>query len=252
MGLLAVAQPTLQPRAEPSHLQPLAATAPGFQAGEAHVVFLAPRDLPDALAESILTSEEAERGRRLVAPAVRRAFVAGRWLLRSVLASLAGVEPRSLELRAGAHGKLFLVGHEQLAACFNLSHSGDLVALALVRARPIGVDIEAERPFTDAALLAGRILSPRERERFESLPADARSAALLTAWTRKEAVLKAMGTGIAGGLSEIDVVAETVVCSGETPTTWFVRTLSMPPRFYGAIAQQGESIRFATWQAVPL
>lgn len=197
-----------------------------------------------------MTADEAERARRLIAPAVRRGFVGGRWLLRSALALLAGVEPRSLDLQAGDHGKLFLAGHERLAASFNLSHSGELAALALVRARRIGIDIEAERPLTDASLLARRILSPSERERFEALPESARLAALLAAWTRKEAVLKAIGTGISGGLSSVEVLADAVVSAGAATAPWSVRTLAMPPGFHGAIAIEGEAPRLVTWQAV--
>ena len=171
--------------------------------------------------------------------------------MRSLLAVLAGVEPRSLVLQAGEHGKLSLVGHERLAVSFNLSHSGNLVGLALVHARRIGIDIEAERPLTDGALLARRILGPRERKRFERLPKAARAAALLAAWTRKEAVLKAMGIGISGGLDSIDVLSDAILCAGEPATSWVVRTLAMPPGYHGAVAIEGDAPRLRAWQAMP-
>jgi len=240
----------LQPVAEPSRLQPLDAIAAEFNAGATQVVFLALSGIPDVAAERILSTEEAERARSALAPPVRRGFVGGRWLLRTVLATLAGVDARSLDLRAGAHGKLFLAGHERLAVSFNLSHSGELATLALAHGRRIGIDIEADRLLTDDALLARRILGPRERKRFEALPESARSAALLATWTRKEAVLKAMGTGILGGLSSVEVLADAVVGPGPSPTTWSVRTLSMPLGFYGAIAVEGAAPRLVTWQAI--
>jgi 4'-phosphopantetheinyl transferase len=251
LRLIAVGPLSLQPPAEPSRLQPPAAIAPEFQNGAAQIVFLALGDLPDDLAEPALTSDEAERARKLIATGVRHAFVAGRWLLRSVVAALAGAEPRSLELRAGPHGKLFLADHDRLAASFNLSHSGALVALALVRGRRIGIDIEAERPITDGARLARRILSQRERDRFDTLPDGDRDGALLAVWTRKEAVLKAMGTGISAGLTSVDVSADEVASAGDPPSAWSVRTLSMPAAFHGAIAIEGEAPRLVTWQAVP-
>ena len=244
-------QPTLEPVTERRRLQSLQAIVREFEAGVAQVFFLALSQLKRGRAELILSGDEAVRAERLVSPAVRHGFVGARWLVRSVLGAIVGAVPRSLELKAGSHGKPILIGHDRLAACFNLSHSGDLVALALVRARPIGIDIEVSRPLNDAALLARRILGPDEREHFERLPEAVRGTALLTTWTRKEAVLKAMGTGISGGLTSIDVLADSVACSGETPTTWFVRTLQMPPGFYGAIAHEGETMRFVTWQAVP-
>ena len=244
---MAAPQPILRPDVEPSHLRSSGAIIDAFNDGAAQIVFLLLSNLDEGLAERILPADELERARRLVAPPVRRGFVGGRYLLRSVLATLAGVAPASLELQTGSHGKPSLVGYERLRASFNLSHSGDLAALALVCARRVGIDIEAERPLTDAALLARRIFSPRERERFESLPENARGAALLEAWTRKEAVLKAIGTGVSGGLDSVEVLADAV----ETPETWSVQTLAMPTGFFGAIALENGPVPVVTWQAVP-
>jgi len=247
---LATAEPAFLAPPKPSRTQPLDAIRAGFEAGTVQTVFLGLSDLP-ALPEAILTEEEAARAQRLVAAPVRLGFIGGRWLMRSLLAVLAGVEPRSLVLQAGEHGKLSLVGHERLAVSFNLSHSGNLVGLALVHARRIGIDIEAERPLTDGALLARRILGPRERKRFERLPKAARAAALLAAWTRKEAVLKAMGIGISGGLDSIDVLSDAILCAGEPATSWVVRTLAMPPGYHGAVAIEGDAPRLRAWQAMP-
>ena len=248
-----MAEPTLRPRATLSERQPLAAIRAEFDAGAVQVIFLALSGLP-AAARGCLTAEEEARARRLVAAPVRRGFIAGRWLVRSVLAALTGAEPRSLELRAGRHGKLFLAGHERDGPCFNLSHSGGLAAMALVRDRRVGIDIEAKRPLTDSALLARRILGPRERARFEALQERAREPALLAAWTRKEAVLKAVGTGISGSLRSIDVLADTgddaAVHGAEPSTAWSLCRLSMPSGYQGAVAVEGDARRLIPWQAV--
>lgn len=248
MRLVSVAHPTLLPHAGSSPTERIEAIVAGFDAGAAQILFLALSDFPERLAEPLLTADEMERARRLVAPPVRRGFVGGRWLLRSALAVLTGAEPRLLDIQAGAHGKLLLAGHGQRAASFNLSHSGDLVALALLRGRRIGIDIEVERPLTDAVLLARRILNPRERQQYETLPVSARESALLMAWTRKEAVLKAVGTGVSGGLSTVEVLTDSVVRLGET---WSVRSVAMPLGFHGAVAIDGEVLNLLTWQAVP-
>ena len=149
--MLRVTRPSLRPRAEPSRLLPMTAIRTEFDAGAVQVIFLALGGFPAAGPAGILTAVEEARGRRLVSPAVKRGFVAGRWLVRSALAALTALEPHALEIQAGAHGKLFLAGHERLGPCFNLSHSRDLAAVALVRDRRVGIDIEAERPLTDGA-----------------------------------------------------------------------------------------------------
>ena len=253
MRLLRVAQPVLQPRAEPSQL-PMAAIRTEFEAGAVQVIFLALTGLPGTAPRGLLTADEEARARRLVAAPVRRGFIGGRWLVRSVLAALTGAEPRSLELQAGAHGKLFLAGHERDGPCFNLSHSGGLAAMALLRDLRVGIDIEAKRPLTDTTLLARRILGPRERERFDALPESAREAALLAAWTSKEAVLKAVGTGISGSLRSIEMLADAgdhaVVHDAEPQAIWSLCKLSMPSGYQGAVAVEGEARRLVIWQAL--
>jgi hypothetical protein len=64
-------------------------------------------------------------------------------------------------------------------------------------------------------------------------------------------VLKAMGIGISAGLDSIDVLADAVLCAGEPATSWFVRTLAMPPGYHGAVAVEGEAPRLLTWLAMP-
>src|SRR4029077_4024137 len=103
------------------------------------------------------------------------------------------------------------------------------------------------------------MLGPRERKRFEALPEDAREGALLAAWTRKEAVLKAVGTGVSGALRSIEVLPDATAEAGDRPVvhpadpsaTWSLRALSMLPGFYGAIAIEGEVSRLVLWQAIP-
>ncbi len=79
------------------------------------------------------------------------------------------------------------------------------------------------------------------------MPADARLPALIAAWARKEAVLKALGTGISGSPSSVEVALDPklegdfiAVASGAVPDRWSVRVLAMPPGFQGALAL-GES-----------
>jgi 4'-phosphopantetheinyl transferase len=60
----------------------------------------------------------------------------------------------------------------------------------------VGVDVERERPIPDAEGLVCRFFSLREIAEFQGIPTQSRQAAFLRAWTRKEAVLKAIGRGV--------------------------------------------------------
>jgi 4'-phosphopantetheinyl transferase len=261
LRLAATTQPRLRIDSAAVPTQGIEAIRQGYDAGAVQAVFLSLVDAPLAALshERLLSKDEQEHAARLANPEVARSFVAGRWLLRSVLAVLTGTAPASVSIRLGERGKLFLADARAIMPSFNLSHSGDLVALALVPERRIGIDIEAKRPLVDVARLARRILTSTESVRFRALPEQAREDALFTAWTGKESVLKAVGTGIAGSPNSIEVLRQpgavsnqgTGTSSGDPPLHWSLLPLSMPAGFYGSLAVEGEIGRLLTWQAVP-
>jgi 4'-phosphopantetheinyl transferase len=78
---------------------------------------------------------------------------------------------------------------------FNLSHTDGLAVFAVGRSR-VGVDVERVRPIPGADGLVSRFFTRRECGQFHALSPDDRPAAFLRAWTRKEAVLKAIGRGV--------------------------------------------------------
>jgi len=176
---------------------------------EAHV-WRFPLDLPaSALAgwERSLSDDERRRADRFRTPALRRRFVAGRGGLRAVLSAYLGCPPERVGFVYGRHGKPALApGLTPGPFEFNLSHSGELALCAVSSVGVVGVDIEAVRPMeANGQNLVGRFFSPRERDDFFSLPEPERLAAFFRGWTRKEAFLKATGTGLATVLDSFDV-----------------------------------------------
>jgi 4'-phosphopantetheinyl transferase len=105
------------------------------------------------------------------------------------------------------HGKPRLLDADGLH--FSLSHSAELVAVAVSRAGPVGVDIEQVAPWEGADLdeVADLTLSRAERAVLARQPAPDRALAFTTYWTRKEAAVKALGTGLTTPLEEIEVSA---------------------------------------------
>ena len=165
------------------------------------LVALAP-DRPEALGRAldVLTDEERERIGRFRRPADAASFAAGRALARLALAPLVDASPRELvfdtwcEVHASPHGKPRLV---QPAAQFDfsLSRAGSRLMLA-VSSAPVGVDVE--RLDRDVEADVARIaFAEDERAELDAVPPDARAGAFLACWTRKEAVLKALGHGLA-------------------------------------------------------
>jgi hypothetical protein len=101
------------------------------------------------------------------------------------LLSRATAAPKaSLLIKRGLQGKPFLDSHPDVH--FSVSNSGDLYVVAITRAGPVGVDIERIREVPEAAHIARRWLH------------DADPAQFFEHWTRREAHLKAIGTGLSG------------------------------------------------------
>ncbi len=140
--------------------------------------------------EAFLDTRERERAGRFVRAADARRWIVFRAKAKKVLGDHAGGE--LLEWREGPGGKprVELPGLE-----FNLSHSDRLAALIVSLAGPVGVDLE---PFDRAAGLIECEDSFCHPDELATLPADPllRGERLLELWTAKEALLKAVGTGL--------------------------------------------------------
>ena len=153
---------------------------------------------------ALLDDDELQRAARFRVEAARHRFVTARAMLRLILARSTGIAPEHLTFVFGEHGKPRL---ETGGPCFNLAHSGDTVVVA-VAVDQVGVDVEDLRALPNAERLARRICTPQELDALLSLSEPHRNDALLQLWTAKEAVLKALGSGIAGGMRSVEVAVD--------------------------------------------
>ena len=146
----------------------------------------------------LLSAAERERVERRL-PEVRRRAIASRGRLRLLLGRLLDVPPAALELATGPQGKPTLAGRFAGLLEFNVSHSGDEGLIAIARRRQVGIDLEVAKPTQTvdwARLMAGTIFAEAELVRWQQFPEPQLAAAVLDAWVAKEAVFKAIGTGI--------------------------------------------------------
>ncbi|MEE4303475.1 MAG: 4'-phosphopantetheinyl transferase superfamily protein [Wenzhouxiangella sp.] len=135
---------------------------------------------------------------------ILRQRVQQQFFLRLLLAAYLGCPGKSLEIVRSERGKPMLGGaHADSALQFNLSHSGDWVAVAVAVGVAVGIDLEVERRLPRAPLLARRFLSPDEAEWIVGLDEPFRSRQFLRQWTARESLVKARGCGLAGCLGEI-------------------------------------------------
>ena len=148
--------------------------------------------LPESLV--CLSAAEHERAARFVFERDRRRYLAAHCALRRLLSSRTGTPAVQLLLEEGPFGKPALRNEPRCA--FNLSHSEDVALVAMADTGEIGVDVEMLRPMPDADDLARHNFSAEECAELAATPAEHQSLAFLLGWTRKEACLKAIGSGL--------------------------------------------------------
>jgi 4'-phosphopantetheinyl transferase len=139
----------------------------------------------------LLSSAERERASRFVFDRDRGYYIAAHAALRRLLGKALDAEPAALRMLADAYGKPAL---PEATLHFNLSHGGALGAAAICARYPVGIDIEPVRPMADAEELARTVFTREEQDEWRARGRDARD--FLQRWTRKEAVLKAVGLGL--------------------------------------------------------
>jgi 4'-phosphopantetheinyl transferase len=153
---------------------------------------------------ALMSEEERVRDQRFLVEPARRLHRLARGLQREVLSSyLPGTTPRELRFVSGESGRPELAPpFDASGLVFNLAHTRGLAVLAVARGVTLGVDAEVYDKKVPLEV-ARRFFSPVEVSGLEALPGDAQPRRFLRLWTLKESYLKAVGTGIAGGLDSM-------------------------------------------------
>jgi 4'-phosphopantetheinyl transferase len=194
-----------------------------------------------ALAAHLDAPERARAG-GYQRPGDRAAFEIARGRMREILAGYLGCAPRDVPLITGPHGRPVLgAAAGGRGPAFNLSHAGGWAALVTgPHGIALGIDIEPWRHV--APELADRFFSPAERAELAALPADQWQAGFFNCWVRKEALLKALGSGLTRPLDSFDVTlapgapARLTRFSGALAARWQLRPIELRPDFPGCVA----------------
>jgi 4'-phosphopantetheinyl transferase len=207
----------------------------------------------------ILSSDERERVDRFHFEADRQRSLVGRACLRLLLGEILNLPANKLRFEYSEFGKPRLVPTQEQHLRFNLSHSGDLILVAITKGRAVGVDVERIRS-VDIDGVAARFFSINEYERLALLTGPGRYEAFYTCWTRKEAYLKARGEGLSIPLNQFDVsflpneearLLEARHDPGETER-WKLLPVSVPPGYVASVAAEGLDwkLKFRDWSPV--
>lgn len=214
---------------------------PTLAEGEIHIWRIELDAAADAQAFDILSPDERARAERLKIPLVRARFVAGRTALRRLLGSYLGIMPQAVHIQYTPHGKPEIANADHGGLQFNLAHSDSLALLAVRRDHPIGIDLEKRRPITDsnAEYIARTAFTPAERDALAQLSSEDYLPAFFRCWTRKEAVMKAHGSGFRLAQSftvTIDDTPKVIEADEAVGSLWMIFDLPIEPPFIAAIA----------------
>ncbi len=188
---------------------------------------------PDALSAS-----ECQRAARFRFDRDRRRYIAGRTAVRTILARYLDTDPASVPIAVDRGGRPEIPGEADMS----ISHSGELLLLAVARGVRVGVDVEALDQELEVASLAHRHLSPGEAASMANLGIGESTLSFLRSWTLKEAVRKAIGIGLA-----MDTRAWPVAIGPEgvasfsddrdrPPGEWCMRSFRPAPGYVAALA----------------
>lgn len=228
--------------------------------GECHVWHVSLDMADDDLARlrRHLSIDEQIRADSFILPSPRRQFIVTRSTLRLLLGRYLGTDSASTTFRTNSHGKPRLPPPDD-DLYFNVSHSGEHALIALCRGAEVGIDIERHRMLDDWSGMAKMIWCAEDMIEWINLSADERCRAFYLAWTRKEAMAKAIGLGMATDFKKLRVsfspAAKATLLNLDqafgSAATWSLIDIETPPNYAAALAARSPGIRVSQFRHTP-
>ncbi|MET1056677.1 MAG: 4'-phosphopantetheinyl transferase superfamily protein [Pedobacter sp.] len=182
----------------------------------------------------ILTAEEMSYAARFHQKKDAQQFIITRAILKILLADTLTVEPREIHITQAKNKKPVLAEHQEIH--FNVSHSDNQAVIAIARQR-IGIDVEFVKPNFDYQSVADYTFSDEESDYLKQSASPRQEFFRL--WTRKEAFLKGMGSGLINELNTISCMPEgdkiPVKINGLT-SNWELTTIDINSGYIMSIA----------------
>lgn len=152
-----------------------------------------------------LSDHEKSRAERFRYESDYRCYVSVHALLRIELSKILAKKAKSIKIGVSEYGKPFIPG---IDLPFSLSRTKNLFAFVVGQSNQfLGIDIEQIKPEIDFLNISRNYFSIKEQQlilSFKNIADQKRT--FFQIWTRKEALLKAIGVGINSNLSKIEVL----------------------------------------------
>lgn len=190
----------------------------------------------------LLNPQEVSRANQFLHPRPRREYLLTRGALRKLLSLKLGGPPETFQFHHNAAGKPFI---ENCDLHFNVSHSHGLSLIGFRNGGPIGVDVEPVKDLASRESLARRWFHSAEVDQLQRSGWDPRAFFII--WTAKEAVVKALGTGLGFGMDEVWIHLDSgnrpalkqLGKSREIPEGWVLESKSLLNQQIASVAYLG-------------
>lgn len=151
----------------------------------------------------VMNSAEWAQHDRFVFEKDRCRYRVTRLLVRYVLSRYVPVAPRDWVFGSTDFGRPFIANNEPAAADlrFNISHSDQVVMLAITRGLDVGIDVEDLQRRVPLEV-AGSFFAADEVRQLDALPQAMKPRRFLDFWTLKESYIKARGKGLSLPLNQ--------------------------------------------------
>jgi 4'-phosphopantetheinyl transferase len=203
-----------------------------------------------------IKSEEMALARTIENDEMRLNFYIIRSILRQICSQYFDIEVNKIVFERSLNGKLSLVtsltsitpitpitsDSDAVFFDFSISHSNDVVALAFSRVGAVGVDVQYHDIDFSPEELAQRFFSDDEYDQIISLNENLRKKLFLRSWTRKEALIKAIGSTFYDGLDvwNVDLMKKYKSMFYNDPRrhcSWYITNINFHNESYsGAVA----------------
>lgn len=168
------------------------------------ICYLSLNQIPDGLIKDalpFLSLEEQKRAKRIVNHNRYRRFILGHYFARLLLSRALGIQPNEISINFTEGSKPTLI-NPAIKLDFNISHSHELIFVAIGKLRAIGIDIQEMRPLRSLERL---IKFSHHQDEKKRLPSILQKEHFYQTWTAKEALLKGDGRGLRSPMNRISL-----------------------------------------------
>jgi 4'-phosphopantetheinyl transferase len=210
-----------------------------------------------ATAAAVLSDDERAQFNRFHFARDARDYAAAHELLRRTLSRDDPRTPDQWRFDKDLRGKPFLIDAGTCRASFSLSHTRGMVACAVTQDAAVGVDVECIDREVDTVEIASRFFAPAEAAHLRTLDEETRRGRFFELWTLKEALVKALGTGMAAALNQLAFTVSPTGIGLDAPAeidadAWAFGLIAPGPRYRlaAAVRRSGPAVPQLIFQSL--